>query len=108
MSRPEPLPASQAFRVGVELFAAWPCPPSPGPRWRGWPAPGWEERYRALRSSLVVGPAPTAEQVRAELFELQRQLRDASEKHSPPPDVASTWEESFAALGRASDVIEGE
>jgi hypothetical protein len=41
--------------------------------------------------------------------QLSRQgLRDAAEALKPPPDVASAWEESFAALSRASDVIEGE
>jgi hypothetical protein len=107
MSKPAPLARRKAFRVGLELIAAWPCPPSPGPR-RGWPSPEWKERYRALRTGLISGPAPPAAEVTAALFELQRQLRDASEALKPPPDIASTWEESFAALSRASALIEDE
>jgi hypothetical protein len=87
------------------MFAAWPCPPSDASR-RGWPSPEWQERYRGLRKALIVGPVPPAEQVKSELFELQRQLRDAAEALKPPPDIASTWEASFAALSRASALIE--
>lgn len=108
MSKPAPLPRVATRRVAGQLFAAWPCPPSPGPGRRGWPSPEWKERYHALRKALVVGPAPPAASVKAELFELQRQLRDAAEALDPPPDIAFAWEESFAALSRASDVIEGE
>lgn len=106
MSKSEPLSRQRAWRVGLEMFAASPCPPSPGARSRGWPSSEWEERYRALRRSLIVGPAPPAAEVTAELFELQRQLRDAAEALKPPPDVASAWEESFTTLGRASTLIE--
>lgn len=108
MSKREPLGKGQAWRVWLELFAAWPCPPSPGPRWRGWPSQEWEDRYRTLRRRLLTNTAPPAEEVRAELFELQRQLRDASEKHNPPPDIVSAWEQSFAALGRASALMEAD
>lgn len=105
MSKPEPLTKIMARRVQGELFAAWPCVPSDGPTRRGWPSPEWRERYHALRKTLVVGPAPPAAVVSAELFELQRQLRDASQALSPPPDIASAWDESFAALGRASAIL---
>jgi hypothetical protein len=108
VSKPAPLPRDTARRIIGELFTAWPCPPSPGRRWRGWPSPEWEERYRALRKGLIVGPVPAAAEVKAELFELQRQLRDAAEARKPPPDITSAWEESFVALGRASALIEDE
>lgn len=108
MSKPEPLGRQQAWLVGLELFAAWPCPPSKDASRRGWPSLEWKEQYHALRKALVVGPAPPAAAVKAQLFELQRQLRDAAEARKPPPDIASTWVESFAALGRASALIEDE
>jgi hypothetical protein len=79
MSKPAPLSKNTARRVAGDLFAAWPCPPSDDASRRGWPSPEWEERYRALRKALIVGPAPPAETVKAELFDLQRQLRDAAE-----------------------------
>ena len=105
MSKPAPLSKNTARRVAGEMFAAWPCPPSnEGPR-RGWPSPEWKERYHALRKAVVVGPAPPPEEVKLELFELQRQLRDATAEINPPPDIASAWEESFDHLSRALALI---
>ena len=91
-----------AYRAGLELFAAWPCPDRSTER--GWPTPDWRRRYMRLRRHLVCGPQPVAKEATAELFDLQVMMRDRISEQ--PPDVASQWEESFAALGRASDLIQ--
>lgn len=105
MSRPRPLATDAALYAGLLLFAAWPCPPSDDPR-RGWPSLEWEARYRTLRRTLLVGPAPPAAEALAEVVDLQLQLRDIAASHQVHADIASQWEEAFAALGRTADLIQ--
>jgi hypothetical protein len=103
VSKPTPLASHRALRVGLELFRARPCPEDRGPE--GWPSREWEKRYLALRAKLIAGTPPPAEAVAAELFELQRQLRDVANRNDLPLDIAQSWEAAFASLGRAGDLV---
>jgi len=102
------LDPAAAFLIWLELLAAWPCPPGAAAG-VGWPSNGWRIRYMKLRQRLAVvpaKPAPPAEEVAAELWSLQCELRDAQARAAPAPDTASQWENSFARLGRAGRIID--
>ena len=99
------LDPAAANRIWLQLMAALPCPPGAAAG-VGWPSPSWRKRYKGLCYRLVARPAPSLDEVAAEVWQLQCELRDASDQIKPPVHIAAQWEKSFARLGRAGEMID--